>query len=207
MQAAWPSESDARETQELLRLFHEAKAAGMVVQVGPSESPHSCDPCCDEALCEDTSPATLIPAETVVNHRRRCLLTAEKALRLFQARAQRKGKRGGLADELAQEEGVSSRTVRDIWNLRTWTEVTRPQWSPADYKRFAATRRAGQKPPPQCSAKPYTAEECFDLLPRVLDPEWKLHAAWLAAPHEDLDMSEFDGLFAGHHRPYAAVRA
>jgi hypothetical protein len=46
----------------------------------------------------------------------------------------------------------------------------------------AATRRAGQKPPPQCSAKPYPAEECFDLIPRVLDREWKLHKAWLEAP-------------------------
>jgi hypothetical protein len=45
-----------------------------------------------------------------------------------------------------------------------------------------------------------SSEECFDLLPRALDSEWKLHGVWLAAPAEDLDMREFDALLAGRHR-------
>ena len=43
-----------------------------------------------------------------------------------------------LALELAQEAGVNTRTVRDIWNLRTWIQTTQSSWSPADFKRHAA---------------------------------------------------------------------
>ena len=204
MEAARPSASASRETQELLKLFQEAKKAGAVVQVGPRESPPpSCDPG-RGGTCEDESPAALSRAETVVTGAlpRRCPLTAEEALRLFQARVQRTGKRSNLAAQLAQDAGVSPRTVRDIWSLRTWTQITSPHWSPADCKRFAA-RGAGQKPPPQYKKIPKidrSSEECFDLLPRALDSEWKLHGVWLAAPAEDLDMREFDALLAGRHR-------
>ena len=195
----------AREAQELLDLFDEAQAAGavlVVVGAGARDEllpPPSCDaapsaPCEEDedlVLLARVSPgrrATQSPAESVVLTRSRqgkSFLTAEDALRIFQAREQRSGNKRHLAAQLAQEAGVHARTVRDIWNLRTWAETTRPCWSPADCKRHAAGRDKipRQQPPPRSTAM-VPENEGFDLIPRAVDGAWKLHAAWLAAPAE-----------------------
>ena len=96
------------------------------------------------------------------------VLTAEQAVAVFLARKERTGKRGDVANTLARRFGVAPRTIRDIWNLRTWKEVTQPLWSSDDFARVA--KKASMKrgcPPPEART------------PDAADGEWKLCAAWL----------------------------
>ena len=37
-----------------------------------------------------------------------------------------------MATSLATQFGITAKAVRDIWNLRTWAQTTRPCWTPAD---------------------------------------------------------------------------
>ena len=73
-------------------------------------------------------------------------ITAEEAATIFCARCPyaKTAKHPTLSHDLSQTFGISQRAVRDIWNLRTWGEVTRPYWNAEDYQRFhekyAATR-------------------------------------------------------------------
>ena len=43
--------------------------------------------------------------------------------------------------ELAERFGITMKAVRDVWNLRTWTAVTMPFWTPADQAFFLARKR------------------------------------------------------------------
>ena len=109
-----------------------------------------------------------------------CVLTAEQAVTIFLARKERTGKRGTVANRLACRYGVAPRTVRDIWNLRTWAEATRPLWSSADFAR--AAKKESMK------------RECAPPAAQRLDAahgEWKLCAAWLT-PGEEWERDEFD---------------
>jgi hypothetical protein len=63
-----------------------------------------------------------------------CVITAEQARSIFIAR-QKFGARD-LAARLAPEVGISSKAIRDIWSLRTWTHATRPHWTTADQEKF-----------------------------------------------------------------------
>jgi hypothetical protein len=67
-------------------------------------------------------------------------ITADEAITIFLARSprDRKFKHSSISNELAEAFGISQKAVRDIWNLRTWWEVTRPFWSAQDYQRFHA---------------------------------------------------------------------
>ena len=58
-----------------------------------------------------------------------------QATMIFRAKANRV-KRGSLSVELAAEFGITSKAVRDIWNLRTWTWTTLPYWTQADHDDF-----------------------------------------------------------------------
>ena len=51
----------------------------------------------------------------------------------------------------------------------------------------------------RCTTVP--EDEGFDLIPRAVDSTWKLHAAWLTAPAEKLDMGEIDALLAASGAP------
>ena len=51
-------------------------------------------------------------------------------------RAMNRVKRDSLSAELAAEFGITSKAVRDIWNLRTWTWTTLPYWTQADHDDF-----------------------------------------------------------------------
>ena len=54
---------------------------------------------------------------------------------IFRAKANHE-KRDSLSAELAAEFGITSKAVRDIWNLRTWTWTTLPYWTQADHDDF-----------------------------------------------------------------------
>ena len=65
-------------------------------------------------------------------------ITAEEAATIFCARCPyaKTAKHPTLSHDLSLTFGISQRAVRDIWNLRTWGEVTRPYWNAEDYQRF-----------------------------------------------------------------------
>ena len=58
-----------------------------------------------------------------------------QATMIFRAKANRV-KRGSLSAELAAQFGITSKAVRDIWNMRTWTWTTLPYWTQADHDDF-----------------------------------------------------------------------
>ena len=55
---------------------------------------------------------------------------------IYRAKANREKLRDSLAAQLAAEFGITSKAVRDIWNLRTWTWTTLPYWTQADHDDF-----------------------------------------------------------------------
>ena len=121
-----------------------------------------------------------------------CILTAEEATAIFLARNERSGRRDMVAKRLAHRFGVAPRTVRDIWNLRTWVETTRPLWSSADVARAALKRLSYHLSPRHCGAP--EAQE-VNAAPEAQEiyahGEWKLCAIWLV-PGEELVRDEFD---------------
>ena len=52
-------------------------------------------------------------------------ITAESAVEIFKAGGLG-AKRSGVSKVLAERYGITMKAVRDIWNLRTWTQVTMP---------------------------------------------------------------------------------
>ena len=77
-----------------------------------------------------------------------CVITTAAALEIFRARDCARGQarvsssgdmpvvpREASSTALAQKFGVSVKAVRDIWNLRTWTSVTRHLWTAADVEK------------------------------------------------------------------------
>ena len=132
-----------------------------------------------------------------------CILTAQEAITIFVARKERSGIRDQVASRLALKFGVSPRTVRDIWNLRTWAETTRSLWSPTDVAREANNKRRRRTPEAQEPHEPHgdDVREANNHKCRRTPPEaqashaahgqWKLCAAWLV-PGEELKWDEFD---------------
>jgi hypothetical protein len=64
-----------------------------------------------------------------------CIITNEAAVAIFKARDGHRKKQDKLATRLSSEYGISTKAVRDIWNLRTWSHVTKPFWTPKDFSR------------------------------------------------------------------------
>ena len=75
-----------------------------------------------------------------------CTIAAEDARRIFLAKTKRPmGTKDGLAARLADCYGISAKAVRDIWRMRTWSQATRPYWTPEDHKRYLNTRRTSHR--------------------------------------------------------------
>jgi len=104
------------------------------------------------------------------------ILTEEEVTTIFQARLERSGRRSQLASRLAATFGVAPRTVRDIWNLRTWVKTTRPLWSNEDLMREASNRATSST----------SSRHSVDDL-----SGWKVCSCWLL-PGEELEREEFD---------------
>ena len=178
------ADADA-ESMALLALFEDALAAGAVVCTSASEeactgSEDEQEPSAARSAHANVRLAGGKPPRSAPAARAVCVLTAEQAVTIFLARKERTGKRGTVANRLACRYGVSPRTVRDIWNLRTWTEATRPQWSSADFAR--AAKKESMK---RGCASPDARN------PDAAHGEWKLSADWLT-PGEELERDEFD---------------
>ena len=69
-------------------------------------------------------------------HERMTKISQEVAISIFMAKKSRRSKRDNLASTLAARYGITSRSVRGIWNLRTWAHATQPFWTTDDHKIF-----------------------------------------------------------------------
>jgi hypothetical protein len=63
-------------------------------------------------------------------------LNQEAALEIFQAKRCNRGKRSRLSTALGRRYGITAKAVRDIWNGRTWANVTKPLWTAEDLKAY-----------------------------------------------------------------------
>lgn len=66
-------------------------------------------------------------------------LTEDAAVAIFVAKHTHTT-RDSLSCKLAIQYGITSKSVRDIWNLRTWGWATLPHWSTQDKNHFVASR-------------------------------------------------------------------
>jgi len=68
-----------------------------------------------------------------------CTISQAEAVSIFLAGSRHGsyGNRGKLTDRLSKEFGITTKAVRDIWNLRTWARETRPHWTPLDEETFS----------------------------------------------------------------------
>jgi hypothetical protein len=63
------------------------------------------------------------------------VLGPDAVISIFRAKNEG-GVRDGLVADLADRHGITQRAIRDIWNLRTWADTTRPFWTLADRERW-----------------------------------------------------------------------
>jgi len=70
-------------------------------------------------------------------------ITAANAIEIFKAKGPGT-RRSGLSKVLADKYGITTKAIRDIWNLRTWSEVTRPLWSPEERARRVGSSAASR---------------------------------------------------------------
>jgi len=103
-------------------------------------------------------------------------ISDEAAVAIFLAG--RHAPRDGLSARLADEYGISTKAVRDIWNLRTWRHVTKPHWAPRDVQRFQSKPR----PPTPKSHTPAGGEACLEIA------EWAIDPAIIAAEFHEIFM-------------------
>ena len=73
-------------------------------------------------------------------HERMAKISQEAAIVIFVAKKSR-SRRDNLASTLAARYGITSRSVRGIWNLRTWAHATQPFWTTDDHKIFLSKHR------------------------------------------------------------------
>lgn len=81
------------------------------------------------------------------------LLTQEQAIEIYKVRPMDSSPNTRPTSiEVAEQYGVSPKTVRDVWNRKTWVKVTRPLWAPAELEAYLSesVRRGpgGRQPSP-----------------------------------------------------------
>ena len=196
---------EGEDGQSVAALFEYDTGAGVAahVAVPGGEQELSADDeaaCCSESSVTDAdahSEGSTPPVGRARNAsaaRGVCILTVEDAITIFLARKERSGRRDKVARNLACRFGVAPRTVRDIWNLRTWADTTRPLWSSADLAREALKHGAPQTPEFAPLPAPAPGDCPCAATPALSNPygsEWKLCATWLV-PGEVWQRDEFD---------------
>ena len=103
--------------------------------------------------------------------------------------------RDGMAAEFAERYGISSKAVRDIWNLRTWTTVTKPYWTQEDealHRRKMIRRVLKNDHPALCpigskassgnGTNDTTRHESLPTKRHVENETWSASAAWPIKP-------------------------
>jgi hypothetical protein len=134
------------------------------------------------AFCVFPSPATqyVIISDSPVEHRsqltqtmvrrqspasvRKGRLTATDAARIFKAKLKRTSR---TSAQLAEEYGVTSKAIRDVWSLKTWVVFTRPYWTEEDKSQFGV--HGGETPLTDVqSAEQAFATECRQTYARSI---------------------------------------
>jgi hypothetical protein len=112
-----------------------------------------------------TVPAWSVPASVPASdqgalHKGVCSISPQDAINIFLSKHDKRGARDRLAVRLAEAHGITSRAVRDIWNLRTWSRTTKPYWSSLDAAHVARTglNRATRSARPASPAPATTVE-------------------------------------------------
>jgi hypothetical protein len=132
-----------------------------------------------------------------------CTISSNDAILIFNAAKHDRTKRDRLATRFANEFGITAKAVRDIWNLRTWVQTTKPFWSPQDQTHFLKranrknTKRMSTKLPRSvpptailnvCPQSPATTAEHSDLKnsSRFFDGEWMIQPSFIAQDFESI---------------------
>lgn len=63
------------------------------------------------------------------------VLTPEQVLEIYKAK-QSHSRGDDVAEKLSQQYKMTPKTIRDIWNFRSWKETTRPHWTDKDKKEY-----------------------------------------------------------------------
>jgi hypothetical protein len=110
-----------------------------------------------------------------------CTISHKEAVIIFLAgsRLGSYGSRGKLSDRLSKEFGITSKAVRDIWNLRTWARATRPHWTPSDEEAFTKKKSGAAC----CNFKRKPTPQTYHNIHRF-DGEWMIDPSFIA---EDFD--------------------
>ena len=87
-----------------------------------------------------------------------CIISAEEAIAIYKARDENRKKRDKLGIRLAAQYGISTKAVRDIWNLRTWSQVTQPYWTTADCRKME--RHSCSKNPAIAATETVSEDAC-----------------------------------------------
>jgi len=91
-------------------------------------------------------------------------LTATDAARIFKAKLKRTSR---TSAQLAEEYGVTSKAIRDVWSLKTWVVFTRPYWTEEDKSQFGV--HGGETPLTDVqSAEQAFATECRQTYARSI---------------------------------------
>jgi hypothetical protein len=86
---------------------------------------------------------TLMPSgvgPSGVGNRGNATIDADIAVAIFRAKLCAR-RRDGTAAGLAEAHGITQKAVREIWNLKTWAEVTSPYWTTKDRELWARSRK------------------------------------------------------------------
>jgi hypothetical protein len=116
----------------------------------------------DDEMDSDAFSAARTPSPGRISQGRgMCTISSNDAVLIFNSAKHDCTKRDRLANRFAKEFGITSKAVRDIWNLRTWAGTTKPFWSPSDEahflkrehrkntKRVSMKQSVAKKAPPQ----------------------------------------------------------
>jgi len=72
------------------------------------------------------------------------ILTAEQAIEIYKARPQGESSSATSSfrsNDVAEQYGVNSKTIRDIWNQATWVKATRPYWTDEEEAGYLASQK------------------------------------------------------------------
>jgi hypothetical protein len=143
-------------------------------------------------------------------------LNKATAIAIFQAGRCQRGWRSSLSAELGRRYGLTAKTVRDIWNGRTWAKVTKPFWTAQDEKLYEARKKYKASKKQACSGHPtpYPTPDTLATDLPCADSLWwpRVDGAWTA---EDKKQSEEKTKYevrkmqacSGHPTPYPTPNA
>ena len=121
----------------------------------------------------------------------RAILSQEQAIQIYQ-RLQRKisdANDFSTAKLMAHTYGVSVKTIRDIWNRRTWTKETQHLWGPTDTRKIRRKKIAAS---PKTSSDKIFSEHQFDPSCILNRPVYHLAPADTSDNYENASRRVFD---------------